>query len=79
VAAAAKAAKCLIYKMFTRLPPRSGALQHNGLTNLRKFHPVRHTLSGPDTPALPDAPRHTVFQTRKPTIACLSQTWMHLL
>ena len=44
-----------------------------GLTELRGFHPVRHTPIGPETSALPKTPRHTASITSQPTIACPSR------
>ena len=40
---------------------------NNGLTNLRGFRPVRHTLYGPNKVALPTSPRHTVSRTKQIT------------
>jgi hypothetical protein len=44
-----------------------------GLTDLRGFHPVRHTPIGPEASALPKASRHTAFINSQPTIACPSR------
>ena len=45
---------------------------HNGLTNLRGFRPVRHTLSGSNEFPLRNPPRHTALQHGRKVDSLLS-------
>lgn len=60
-------------KVFYAKKPTQRCVTIGGLTELRGFHPVRHTPIGPETSALPKAPRHTAFTNSQPTIACPSR------
>lgn len=60
-------------KVFYEGSTAQRCVTNSGLTSLQGFHPVRHTLSGPDGSALPTPPRHTAFQTEQPTYDYLSR------